>query len=406
MRRTMALGWLVCSALLFAVASLTPAPAQAADQGWLGVSTQELTSGLRAGLDYDGDGVLVTRVIDGSPADRAGVRKGDILVSFNSRTLSSPSQLRELVTDAGPGRTVALRIVRDGERRTLSAELSARDGEDSTPSWETPTPPTPPVAPRAPRMTWSREAPKAESDTKVYRKSWKSDGKGEPEVHIWKDGKEVDPEDMDDHLKGLMGDLHIEGLEGLEGLRGLGDGDGKDKRIVIRTPHGINGMKGMTGMQGLGRGRLGVRIESLNPDLASVLGADSERGVLVLEVLGGTPAEKAGIKAGDIIVSVGRESVADTDDLVSALRDEEGAVSIGVVRRGVKRTIETTLEDTPRVMRFKSGDGQLGMGRLREMERPRVRVERDTDRDGLREELEKLRSELRDLKRELEDSKR
>ncbi len=401
MRRTMALGWLVCSALLFAVTLLAPVTAQAAEQGWLGVSTQELTSGLRAGLDYDGDGVLVTRVIDDSPADRAGLRKGDILVSFNSRTLSSPDQLRELVTDAGPGRTVALRIVRDGDRRTLSAELSARDSDDSTPSWEAPTPPTPPVAPRAPRMTWSREAPKADTDTKVYRKSWKSDGKGEPEVHIWKDGKEVDPEDMDEHLKGLMGDMHMEGLEGLHGL-----GDGKDKRIVIRSPHGMQGLKGMTGMQSMGRGRLGVRIESLNPDLASALGTGSERGALVLEVLGGTPAEKAGIKAGDIIVSVGREAVSDADDLVSALRDEDGAVSIGVVRRGVKLTIETTLEDAPRVMRFKSGDGQLGMGRLREMERPRVRVERDTDRDGLREELEKLRSELRDLKRELEDSKR
>ena len=376
MRRTMPFGWLVCSALLFVVASLTPVTSQAAEQGWLGVSTQELSSGLRAGLDYDGDGVLVTRVIDDSPADRAGLRKGDILVSFNSRTLSSPDQLRELVTDAGPGRTVALRIVRDGEKRTLSAELAARDADDSTPSWDAPTPPTPPVAPRAPRAprtTWSREAPKADGDIKVYRKTWKSDGNGEPDVHIWKDGKEVDPEDMDDHLQGLKG---------------------------------MPGMQGMLGMQSMGRGRLGVRIESLNPDLASALGTGSERGVLVLEVLGGTPAEKAGIKAGDIIVSVGREAVSDADDLVSALRDEAGAVSIGVVRRGVKRTIDATLEDAPRVMRFKSGDGQLGMGRLREMERPRVRVERDTDRDGLREELEKLRSELRDLKRELEDSKR
>ena len=376
MRRTMPFGWLLCSAVLFVVASLTPVTSQAAEQGWLGVSTQELSSGLRAGLDYDGDGVLVTRVIDDSPADRAGLRKGDILVSFNSRTLSSPDQLRELVTDAGPGRTVALRIVRDGEKRTLSAELAARDADDSTPSWDAPTPPTPPVAPRAPRAprtTWSREAPKADGDIKVYRKTWKSDGNGEPDVHIWKDGKEVDPENMDDHLQGLKG---------------------------------MPGMQGMLGMQSMGRGRLGVRIESLNPDLASALGTGSERGVLVLEVLGGTPAEKAGIKAGDIIVSVGREAVSDADDLVSALRDEEGAVSIGVVRRGVKRTIDATLEDAPRVMRFKSGDGQLGMGRLREMERPRVRVERDTDRDGLREELEKLRSELRDLKRELEDSKR
>lgn len=400
MRRTMPLGWLVCSALLIVSAWLTVRTADAADRGWLGVSTQELSAGLRAGLDYEGDGLLVTRVISDSPADRAGLRKGDILVSFNSRSLSSPDQLRELVTDAGPGRTVALRVVRDGERRTLSAELSSRDDNESmTPDF--PVPPVAPIAPRAPRApsrSWSSDD--GDRDIKVFLKGDKSKGDGEPEVRVWENGKEIDPDEMDGHLKGLMGDLHIEGHEGLQGLKGLEgldksfDGDGK--HMIFRSPQGMS----------VGRGRLGVRIESLNPDLASALGVGGERGVLVLEVLGGTPAEKAGIKAGDIIVSVDRENVSDADDLVSALRDEEGGVSIGVVRRGVKRTIEATLEDTPRVMRFKRGDGQLGLGRLKEIERPRVRVERDTDRDGLREELERLRSELRDLKRELEDSKR
>ncbi len=344
MRRTRPFGWLVCLALLAMNAVIPSAKAHAAEGAWLGVSTQELTSSLREGLDYEGDGVLVTSVIAGSPADQAGVRKGDILLSFNSRTLTSPEQLRTLVTEARPGREVALGIVRDGERRTLSAELATRETDELSP--EAPTSPIPPLAPRAPREP------------------------REPEVHVWKDGKEIAPEALQEHLRGFMGDT--------------------------RSP--------LAG--GAGRGRLGVRIESLNPDLAQALGGASLQGVLVLEVLGGTAAEKAGIKAGDIITSVDRESVSDTDDLVRALRDEEGRVSIGVVRRGVKRTIEATLEDTPRVMRFRSGDGQLGIGRLREMERPRVRVERDTDRDGLREELERLRSELRDLKRELEESKR
>ncbi len=354
MRRTTPFGWLVCSVLITLTTFLTSVKTEAAEQGWLGVSTQELSSGLRAGLEYDGEGVLVTRVVDNSPADRAGVRKGDILVSFNSRALSTPDQLRELVTDAGPGRTVALRIVRDGDRRTLSVALESRDGDSN--SWEAPTPPTPPAAPHG---VWTQKAPKA-------------------------------PEDMDEHMKGLMGGMHW------EGMRGMGGDDALDRRIVIRTPE----------LPGMGRGRLGVRIETLNPDLASALGSGSTRGVLVLEVLGGTAAEKAGIKAGDIIVSVARESVSDTEDLVSALRNEEGAVSIGVLRRGVKRTIEATLEGAPRVMRFKSGDGQLGLGRLKEIDRPRIRMERDADREGLREELEQLRSELRELRRELEDSKR
>lgn len=366
MRRTRPLGWLVCVASLAMSTLLIPMRAQAAPGEWLGVSTQELTSSLREGLEYDGDGVLVTRVMPGSPADRAGLRKGDVVLSFNSRTLTSPEQLRSLVNDARPGRPVALRIVRDGESRTVTAELAPR--EEGSMNWEgstprtPPTPPTPRVAPRAP---------------------------GQPEIRIWKDGKEVGPEHLEDHMDGL----HMDGSGDHEGSL-MRDGD--KKRIVIRTPSGV----------GAGRGRLGVRVEAINPDLADALGSGSRRGALVVEVLGGTAAEQAGIKAGDIIVSVGRESVSDPAELVRALRNEEGRVSIGVVRRGMKRTIEATLEDAPRGMRFKSGDGQLGKGRLREMERQRVRVERDTDRDELREELERLRSELRDLKRELEESKR
>ncbi|MEO5988168.1 MAG: PDZ domain-containing protein [Candidatus Eisenbacteria bacterium] len=355
MRRTKPLGWLVCLALLAMTALHAPATAQTARGGWLGVSTQDLSSGLREGLDYEGDGVLVTRVVDGSPAERAGVRNGDILFSFNSRTLTSPEQLRTLVADSAPGRTVALGIVRDGRRRTLSAELTAR--EDESGAWEAPTPPTAPMTPRGSRTPRTPRAPR------------------EPEIHIWKDGKELDPDQLHD---------------------GFEMGDGDRKRIVIRTPSGV----------GAGRGRLGVRVESLNPDLAQALGDGSGRGVLVLEVMDGTAAQKAGIKAGDIIVSVDREAVSNTDELVSALKNEDGRVSIGVVRRGVKRTIEANLEDAPRMMRFNNGDGQLGLGRLREMERPRVRVEQDMDREELRKELERLRSELRDLKRELEDSKR
>ena len=60
-------------------------------------------------------------------------------------------------------------------------------------------------------------------------------------------------------------------------------------------------------LMGAGRGRLGVRIESLNEDLAGALGAPGKQGVLVLEVLDDTPAARAGLRAGDVILARERQ---------------------------------------------------------------------------------------------------
>src|SRR2546425_838908 len=76
------------------------ASAQSDPAPWLGVTTQNITDELREGLDYRGNGVLVNRVVADSPADRAGIRKGDVIVSFNSRTIDTPSELMQVVRSA------------------------------------------------------------------------------------------------------------------------------------------------------------------------------------------------------------------------------------------------------------------------------------------------------------------
>ena len=87
MRRTTPLKVLVLLALVIAASVTTLSAATAAARPWLGVYTQEVTSDLRDGLDLRGDGVLVNRVVDGGPADRAGLRRGDLVIHFNSRAV-------------------------------------------------------------------------------------------------------------------------------------------------------------------------------------------------------------------------------------------------------------------------------------------------------------------------------
>jgi predicted metalloprotease with PDZ domain len=129
------------------------AAAQSTPRAWLGVSTQEITDDLRDGIGYKGAGVLVTRVVSDSPASRAGIKKGDVIVTYNSRTIDTADELTDVVRASKVGQSVALAIVHDGVKRTVTAKLAEWPSDESdlydTPG--TPRAPMPPRAPRAPR---------------------------------------------------------------------------------------------------------------------------------------------------------------------------------------------------------------------------------------------------------------
>src|SRR5262249_17997865 len=89
---------------------------------------------------------------------------------------------------------------------------------------------------------------------------------------------------------------------------------------AIPTVQGFE-WNGLGGMRIFGGPMLGIDAEDLSGQLGNFFGAPDGQGVLVREVMPGTPAEKAGLKAGDVIVRVDGKRVASTEDLRSALRD-------------------------------------------------------------------------------------
>jgi S1-C subfamily serine protease len=96
------------------------------------------------------------------------------------------------------------------------------------------------------------------------------------------------------------------------------------------------------------RGRLGVQLNELTPQLADYFGVKNG-GVLVAGVTKDSPAEKAGLKAGDVITSVNGTAVRGSDDVVDQLRDKNGEISVGIVRDKKESTVKATLEnETPR----------------------------------------------------------
>jgi predicted metalloprotease with PDZ domain len=111
--------WVFTAALL----AVTAVPALAA-QGWLGVSTQQTDADLRRGLDLTRDGLLVNRVFADSPAERAGLKKGDVILRFDGQSVTEPEELRDAVREAGSGRTAKMEIWRLSAARTLEVKLA------------------------------------------------------------------------------------------------------------------------------------------------------------------------------------------------------------------------------------------------------------------------------------------
>ena len=99
------------------------------------------------------------------------------------------------------------------------------------------------------------------------------------------------------------------------------------------------------------RGRIGVQIQDLIPDLAEALGTSHERGAVVAQVIPGTPAEAAGIQIGDVIVEMNGEAVVGSSDLrnkVGLLRVGD-AVRLTIERDGKPMTIELAVGESSEV---------------------------------------------------------
>lgn len=90
--------------------------------GRLGVTVEELTGQL-ASYFAAKDGVLVTEVAAGTPAEKAGLKAGDVITSVNDKLVASASDLVRLVREAGDGAEIAIGIVRDRRPQRLQAKL-------------------------------------------------------------------------------------------------------------------------------------------------------------------------------------------------------------------------------------------------------------------------------------------
>lgn len=93
-------------------------------RGWLGVHIQDITPDLAQAFDLENSkGSLVAKVVSGSPAQKAGLQQGDVIVSFNESLIENSSDLRNKVGLAQPNTKAALQVVRKGMMKDIAVDL-------------------------------------------------------------------------------------------------------------------------------------------------------------------------------------------------------------------------------------------------------------------------------------------
>ena len=99
-------------------------------RGWLGVAIQPLDEALAKSFGYDStEGALIGNVLPDSPAAKAGLKAGDIVVKFGDKQISDTQQLRNLAAATAPGTRVRIEVIRNGEPQTVQLLVTQRDTE-------------------------------------------------------------------------------------------------------------------------------------------------------------------------------------------------------------------------------------------------------------------------------------
>ncbi len=104
-------------------------------RGWLGVYIQRLTPEAAENLGLAGrHGALVSDVTSGGPAEKAGIRSGDVIVGFNGKEIKDEHDLPQAVASAAPGKTVDVRLLREGKETTVTVAIAEMEGELGKPA--------------------------------------------------------------------------------------------------------------------------------------------------------------------------------------------------------------------------------------------------------------------------------
>jgi len=193
-------------------------------RGWLGVSVQGITEDIAKNLNLKtAEGALVSDVFKGDPAEKAGIKTGDVIIEIDGKDVRDTHELIKIVAGVTVGDKVEIKVLRDGRQKAFTVKVTER-----------------------------------------------------PET---KDLTEVEPEESGKHF--------------------------------------------------------GMTVQEITPEIAEHLGLPNAEGVIIAQVESGSPADEAGIQAGDIIRQVNRSKVSSLKEYRSVMpRAVSGDSVLVLIQRG------------------------------------------------------------------------
>jgi len=287
---------------------LAPLRFSLGSDGYLGIYLEEVTPEKMKDLNLKEErGAVIMKVAEGSPAEKAGLKENDVIVSFNSRRVDTVRELQRLLGETPAGRNVSFEIMRGGSIQTLNATLSKR----------------------------ATNFKFFEGNNDLLKLQEQNSALAERNLKLGEMNREK-TEEMRKRSQELQG-RYREELQGK--LKGFGT---NERGFYAPKEFGSFNFN----FNGFGRGAyLGLSVQSLTEQLGSYFGVKDGQGVLVTEVTEGSAAAKAGLKAGDVILEIDDQKVKNIQDLMIALeKKEEGQMVLKVLRDRDDKKITVTLE--------------------------------------------------------------
>ena len=289
--------------------------------GWLGLYTQTVDKDLKEAFKLDSDhGVVINRVMPNSPADKAGLKPGDILLSLEGTNLTTSEQLAELVSDHNSGDRVKMEVLHNGKPETMFVELGERQDNSS----------------RA-FMDQLSQLPPPKVFSKSYRRFSQTDVAGT---------------------------------------------------------------------------YIGVNLESINSQLGEYFGVNDGKGALVTEVLEDSPAAKAGLKAGDVIVVINGKDISDPSDIQDAVREAKKGekLEISFLRNKNKMDLAVEVAARPDNMYSTPGSQIPGLDNYFRMNLPKMKGlapgtfdYNSPDIGSMQESIKELQDQIKELQEQLKE---
>jgi serine protease Do len=101
-------------------------------RGWLGVMIQQVTADLAEKFNLERPiGALVGQVVPDSPAEKAGLKPGDVIISYNGKEVSQMSMLPAMVANTNVGEKASLVLIRDGKKQNFTVEIGRLEEEEA-----------------------------------------------------------------------------------------------------------------------------------------------------------------------------------------------------------------------------------------------------------------------------------